>query len=1000
MDEDLTVESIETPVPDDVMHLSRPRLSRSLLVLIALALVAFAELFPRGGLQSALADLGFAGLVVGAVAIFVQGSRLRIPVDTDEVPVDTGTHVDWRRSWRWTMVGLGILGLLITQTWFRAGTVIAGGDISPPVGTAWTGRIFASYGWSGFDLGGPVNNQLRLPWAVVEWTTVHLGGTGALAQRLWFSLLVALILVSAGALARSLGFSPFTGAIVSVAYFFSPMTFSEVGQVNDVFLSAMVLIPLFAAAVISYGNTRLRLWQVGLVFVLSAPFVGYAYANPPLVGMLIATTLFAVLISWAKFGRRSAVRAFRGAFVGGGLLALASLYWLIPAVGAYSIVATGSLSSLSAWAFTESRATLTNGLWLNNTWGWSNPEYYPYSRIFGFFPLDLIPVLVPLMAFSVLARRRPSRHGGDDRFKGLIALSALVLVLLSTGTDEPGRWIFDPLYNLPHGWLLREPGRFLMAAGLGYALLVGVLIDQTSKLGAAWVIRIKRRRQHQRERVITIRLITATLVAIIIAGSFPLWTGMLIPGKRQELPSSHVAIPAYWTTMGHYLNGTHAPNGSLLVMPPDDFYQMPYTWFYGNDSFIVDMLGRHVIVPSAQSYGQTSLSLLSALQEESSALLNHQWATASAILNAVDTPLVLVRGDVESEFPGRDIVSPTALASALRNDPEMVAVKNFGPLSIYKIRSRYHKPWNNIATVASSAPNLGDLGILPARTALVTSKPLAGVLSLTQLAPVGNWTLTGTQISTQMTLPGNRQYRLATSSGTSLKGIGLSVRPLSGSNKVTATVKMSASESLIDNGNFEKGKWGPVGNCQNARPLQRSSDLGATIVNGVAPGGLPALKLTASLDSACETTVLRWHSGPVLLSLWARSVNGATPSICVWEQPSNTCAPMTPLTATSGWHHFGASLNPVSGTTSLTVFVYANAVTNGGPASVEYANVEVTSIAGAPNLDLIGTPAGVMATRKLDVLHTSYVATSNTINGTKHVLVNGLTNGYLYRVGS
>jgi hypothetical protein len=993
MDGDLTEQRAETAVSiDGVTHWHGKRPVRPLLVLGALVCVAFAELLPRGGAQSVLADIGFAGLVLAALALLAQGSRQR-PLELTDV------HVEWRSSWRWTLVGLGVLGLVVTQTWFRVGTVIAGGDISPPVGTAWIGRVFASYGWSGDDLGGPVNNQLRLPWAAVEWTTVHLGGSGALAQRLWFSLLVALILVSAGALARSLGFSPLTGAIVSVAYFFSPMTFSEVGQVNDTFLSAMILIPLFAAAVISYGNRHLRIWQVGLVFVLSAPFVGYAYSNPPLVGMIVATTLFAVLISWAKYGRESAVRTLRATVIGGGLLVLASLYWLIPAVGAYSVAATGSLSSLSAWAFAESRATLTNGLWLNNSWAWSNSEYFPYARVFGLFPLDLIPVLVPLMAFGGLALRRSRRGSGDDRFKGLIAISALVLVLLSTGTEEPGRWLFDPLYNLPHGWLLREPGRFLMAAGLGYALLVGVLIDQTSKFGAATVLRFKGLSRHRRERVYTVRWVTVALVVVIVAGSFPIWTGILISGKRQELPSTHVAIPAYWTSMGSYLNGSNAPNGSLLVMPPDDFYQMPYDWFYGNDSFIVDLLKRHVIVPTAQGYVQTSVSLLSALQEESSAVLDHQWATAGAILNAMDTPLVLVRGDIESEFPGRDIVSPAALATALRQDPEMVEVKSFGPLSIFKIRSRYHEPWNNIATVASSTPNLDDLGILAPRTALITSKPLRGVVSLTQLAPVGNWTLAGNQISTQVTLPDDRKYRLATSSGGSLKNVSLSIGSSSGG-KETATVKTSVSGSLIENGNFKTGTWGPVGNCQDARPLRHSSELSATVVKGVAPAGLPALKLSAMADAACETTVLKWHSGPVLLSLLTRSVNGASPDICVWEQPSNTCAPLPSITTSSGWDRFGASFDPVSGTTSLTIFVYANAVTNGGPASVEYANVEATSIAGAPSLDLIGTPSGSVVKRKLDVLDTSYLAGSSAIKGTRHVLVNGLTNGYLYRAGN
>ncbi len=997
MDGDLSTGIAEIPGPSRSSWYRR-RPPRSLLVLLALALVAFAELLPRGGVQSAFADVGFAGLVLGAVGLFVQGSRQRREVDSIQ-DVDSDEHVDRKRSWRWTMVALGVVGVVAAQTWFRPGTVIAGGDISPPLGTAWVSRIFSSYGWSGFNLGGPVNNQLRLPWAVVEWTTVHFGGSGALAQRVWLSLLVAFILVSAGALARSLGFSPSTGAIVSIAYFFSPMTFSLVGQVNDVFLSAMALIPLFAAAVISYGRGRLRLWHAGLVFVLSAPFVGYAYANPPLLGMIVATTIFAVLISWARFGRANALRSLRAGVVGGGVLLLASLYWVIPSIGAYRVAATGSLSPLSAWAFTESRATLANGLWLNNAWGWGYPEYFPYARIFGLFPFDLIAALVPLMAFGILAARGPRRNE-EDRFRGLIALSALALVFLSTGTEEPGRWLFDPLYNLPHGWLLREPGRFLMAAGLGYALLVGGLIDQTSKFGPTTVVRFKGKRQTVRDRVLNIRWITAGLVTVIVAGSFPLWTGVLIPGKRQELPSTHVAVPAYWSSLGRYLNGARAPRGSLLVMPPDDFYQMPYTWYYGNDSFIVDMLSRHVIVPSGQSYVQSSLGLLSAVQEESTALLNHQWATAAAILNAMDTPLVLVRGDVESNFPGRSVVAPTALAIALHNDPEMVPSKNFGPLALFKLRSRFHKPWNGIATVASAVPNLGDLGLLAPRTALVTSKPLAGVVSLTELAPVGNWTLTGSEISTKVTLPDKRDYRLASSSGASLKGISLTVQPTSDPNTVTATVKMATSKSLIDNGTFQSGNWGPVGNCQNARPLPSPKDLSGTVVKGVAPGGLPALRLSALFDSACETTVLKWRSGPVLLSLWTRSVNGATPSVCVWEQPGNTCAPLPPLTSSRSWTHFGASINPVSGTTSLTVFLYANAVTNGGPASDEYSNVEVSSIAGAPILDLVGTPSGALMTRRLDVLYTSYLATSDAPKGTRHVVVNGLTNGYLYREGT
>ena len=61
-------------------------------------------------------------------------------------------------------------------------------------------------------------------------------------------------------------------------------------------------------------------------------------------------------------------------------------------------------------------------------------------------------------------------------------------------------------------------------------------------------------------------------------------TGAIAPDHRPVLPSTHVSVPAYWTAMASYLNGS-APPGNLLVLPEDDFYQMPYTWgYYGADA--------------------------------------------------------------------------------------------------------------------------------------------------------------------------------------------------------------------------------------------------------------------------------------------------------------------------------------------------------------------------------------------------------------------------------
>ena len=394
-------------------------------------------------------------------------------------PVEQITAVDARLAWRWTLVGLGVFGGLVIQTWFRSGTLIASGDIAPPIGTAWIGRLFATYGWSGNNLGGAQANQGLLPFAVLDSLVHRAGGSGALAQRIWMTLLVAGILVAAGALARSLALTPKAGGVVAVLFFFNPITLSQVG-INDVYLAAMVLLAALPAAVISYGRGNLHTWQLAVVFVASAPLLGFAYSNPPLVAMIVLVTAICPLLVRIRFGPPAAGRSLRGLLIGVALAAAASAYWFIPSQAALVNVTTGNLSTLSSWAFTEARSNLANGFWLNTTWGWQFAEYFPYAHFFAQFPLVLVRAGVPFLAFVGLAMPTPQsvRGRAAARLAGALSVGALAVILLSTGTNAPGSLLFDPLYHLPHGWLLREPGRFLIAAALCFALLVGMLIDR------------------------------------------------------------------------------------------------------------------------------------------------------------------------------------------------------------------------------------------------------------------------------------------------------------------------------------------------------------------------------------------------------------------------------------------------------------------------------------------------------------------------------------------
>ena len=133
-------------------------------------------------------------------------------------------------------------------------------------------------------------------------------------------------MVAAGALARSLSLTPVAGITVAVL-FFNPMTISQVG-INDVFLVAMLLLAALPAAVISYGRGNLRTWQLSVVFVASGPLLGYAYANPPLVGMVVITAAASPLLVWLRFGRNAAGQSLRGLMIG---LAFAARRVRVPA---------------------------------------------------------------------------------------------------------------------------------------------------------------------------------------------------------------------------------------------------------------------------------------------------------------------------------------------------------------------------------------------------------------------------------------------------------------------------------------------------------------------------------------------------------------------------------------------------------------------------------------------------------------------------------------------
>jgi arabinofuranan 3-O-arabinosyltransferase len=613
---------------------------------------------------------------------------------------------------------------------------------------------------------------------------------------------------------------------------------------------------------------------------------------------------------------------------------------------------------------------------------------------------------LPAIAFSTLALDDLIGSDANQRYRRDRALrlalvsstAALVIIFLSTGTMPPGNVIFDRLYQLPFGWLLREPGRFLMVVGLAYAVLAAAatqtLLNDRSLLDA-W--------KFPRSLGVPGLFYVPTTLALSALVGFPLLTGVVVPDARPSLPSAHVKVPDYWPAMAR-LTDSLSIGGAVLVMPPDDFYQMPYKWgYYGNDAFVTELFKRHVLIPNGEGYSPATSEVISAVNLTAQSILSHNWRQAQALVTALNTPLILVRHDVDSAFPGRTILSSDQLGDALASSPNFVLVRKIDSLELFALRAPASDTDRNalLTTVDTATPDLRLLSLLPDAN-LVSTEAQAGVPRIAQAPPLEMWNTSGATVwwapsspngwSYSVTdLPSNTIIRLEHSgSYPAPGGVSVAYAPGALTNKVAVSIP---AQSVIANGDFTHGQWGAVGNCYQATTTGAPS-LEGYVIPISAPGGLPALRLSASSDSACESQSLTWKSGSIAISLLVRHIDGTAPRVCLWEIGPSRCAPLPDLPSNAAWTRYRGSVTPDAGTTSILLYLYAD----GGAShrtTNDYANVSVVAVQSLPHLALLGLPDGSdAATSRLVVDHTTY---SDAWQGSpgKHVLVDGMLNGWL-----
>jgi arabinofuranan 3-O-arabinosyltransferase len=983
--------------------------ARQLFIVSGIVALLGLALVPEGDASDRIALVAFTALSFGTAITWLQVLvQSRRSVEPDQVSVEAGQVVEaWgSRAWVYMTILVGGAAAVVVQTWFKPATSIAGGDIEPPQGTAWLERLFDPWIWSGSSLGEPSQLPLQLPWAAVLRVVTVFHGDPALAQRLWYTLIFVGATLGIFAFLASVRMGPVAAFLGSVVYVLNPYVVSEVNT-YAVFMVALGLLAALPAVIVAVGTNKLSVLWGAILIALAAPLLGYAFLNPPLVGLILAALVCTpLLVAWTD-GHRAALRSTAALVLAGPLLIGASAYWIVPSVLHLTEFSGSQLVGLSTWAWTEGRATLRNGFWLNAVWAWSFRQYFPYAPIYDSPAFKAAEFASPAIAFSalgVLARGIPIVIASSRYLRLTLVAStiALMVILISTGTNPPGNAVFNHLYGLPFGWLLREPGRFLMLVGLAYAVLIASLVQ--TLLTREWARDFIRTRQPSTG---WLRFAVAPLViaAMMLVG-FPLYTGAVVPDERPGLPPVHVAMPSYWTDMARYVNDSRKP-GSLMVMPPDDFYQMPYKWgYYGTDNFVGEMFRRPVINPNAQGYYPASSELLQTTSLMAQAIISHDWPQVERIVRILNAPLILVRRDVEAQFPQRSIVRPDDLSTALATAPNFVLVYQAGLLDLYSLIGTTvdHSITRNFATIDSQTPDLRLLSILPPDQQLVTSESLPGVPSVVESPPVHEWVADGSNLVWRPTSPPGQAYELAdleskavtplarasTATGTAASPV-IQYLPDSPIDVVTVSVP---TQSVISNGDFTRGPWAQFTDCHAVNPQHARLD--AAVIPNAAPTNQPALRLSAAIDAACEVQPLSWSGGALVIKLLVHHVSGSAPRICLWETGPERCAQLPAISAPAGWSTFRASVTPDKGTTAIALYLYADGGATAGETVNEYADVRVVQIGALPQLALISNPGhNSNAATQLALARTSYSSLWQFAPSGRHVLVDGMFNGWL-----
>jgi arabinofuranan 3-O-arabinosyltransferase len=499
------------------------------------------------------------------------------------------------------------------------------------------------------DLGGAVTVNPLLPTAYVALLR-ELGASVWVAQRIWFVTLLVLGSIGTAAVARYFVRSRTATLVAGLMFLAAPYTFSYFYPTWLFATSAVLPLIVLAALEGTTGSSRWRWAAVAALLVTGAMFnlPAVALATLPLVGVLLYVGV-------------SGRAAWRSIVAWLGATAAFAVPIMLPFAIAFPLQVDKWHSFLSisegfdAIAQSSSWSESIRGLggWLVY-WNPGNHLVLPfiqgYLTNWAVVVLTFVPVIVAFLVIAFSSLRARLLFGAI-----LIGCTALMVGGYPPGSPSPlGLALTDLFNSVPLTFAFRS----VFKAGAGTVLATAVLLA----FGTAWFLA---RRPTRAMRVV----VGALGVAVLVAGTYPLWTGQLV----RTVPKIADGVPGYWRAAMKDLD--HLPgDGRAMVVPLSDQYE--YRW--GNTTWgdmFASYVARPVVLGGAfpDSSGDGADVVQALARDLSSG--HYTPGTFAPIARRLGISYLVIRNDLDWQHAGG--VRPAAL-QPLRDDPTLERVAAFG----------------------------------------------------------------------------------------------------------------------------------------------------------------------------------------------------------------------------------------------------------------------------------------------------------------------------------